>query len=269
MMLQLKIAIFTLSMALGLIHLASAENLRVDPIATNRNDYTGSLGCMFTSTSATTVINSLGFVDAGSDGLNTTHLVSLYQLNNELTYDLVTSVTVDSGTTGFLDGGYRWASISPVTLSNTALNAYIVIAQVVNGDGDNWGDTAGFNSSIGTIGLYSLVSPTSLGNPHIFTGQINNAPAANYNSGNISTLIVPGTNSLTLLDSNFNFDTNQLSLTWKSSDTKIYRITSSTDLLDWNNVLADNIPGQAAQTSTTYTGSFTQGTKIFFRVEEK
>ena len=268
-MLRLRNAIFALSIALGLINSASAENLRVAPIAIDRNDYTGSLGYMFTSTSATTVINSLGFVDAGLDGLTTSHLVSLYELSSGLTYNLVTSVTIDSGTAGFLDGGYRWSSISPVTLSNTAPNAYIVISQVVLGDGDNWGDSASFESLIGTAGTYSLVSPASLGNPHDFTGQVNNSPPA-YNPGNISTLIVPESAPLTLLDSSFDFDGDLLSLTWTSSDTKTYKITTSTDLLDWSITLADNIIGQPTQTSKSvrFTQD-TQNTKAFFRVEEK
>ena len=175
-------------MALGMVNSASAANLRVPTIDVNRNDYTGSLGYKFTSTTSTTVINSLGFVDANSDGLNTSHLVSLFEVSSGETYNLLASVTVGAGTSGFLDGGYRWATIPSITLSNIAGSAYIVMAQVVLGDGDNWGDSAGFDSSIGSLGSGSLVSPTSLGNPHNFSSELNNAPPS-YNPGNISTLI--------------------------------------------------------------------------------
>jgi hypothetical protein len=187
---KLKSAMIAIPLALGLINSASAANLRVPTIDVNRNDYTGSLGYKFTSTTSNTVINSLGFVDANSDGLNTSHLVSLFEVSSGNTYNLLASVTVGAGTSGFLDGGYRWATIPSITLSNTAGSAYIVMAQVVSGDGDNWGDTAGFDSSIGSLGANSLVSPTSLGNPHDFSSQINNAPPS-YNPGNISTLIIP------------------------------------------------------------------------------
>ena len=71
----------------------------------------------------------------------------------------------------------------------------------------------------------------------------------------------------TLIDSSFNFLTNKITLKWTSANEKTYRITSSTDLLDWSTVILDNIDGQA--TETLATGDFSPGTKAFFRVEEK
>ncbi len=61
----------------------------------------------------------------------------------------------------------------------------------------------------------------------------------------------------------------QATLTWTSHATRSYRITASTDLLDWSTVLAPAIPGSPAATQTSKDVSFTPGAKLFFRVEEE
>jgi len=74
---------------------------------------------------------------------------------------------------------------------------------------------------------------------------------------------------LVIKSSSFNFSTDQLTLTWGSSDTRTYRVTASTDLLDWSTVLASGIAGAAGQVETSTTVPFTQTTRTFFRVEEE
>ena len=61
----------------------------------------------------------------------------------------------------------------------------------------------------------------------------------------------------------------QATLTWKSHATRSYRITASTDLLDWSSVLASAIPGSLAEAQTSKDVSFTPGARLFFRVEEE
>ncbi|MBK1884304.1 discoidin domain-containing protein [Luteolibacter pohnpeiensis] len=72
---------------------------------------------------------------------------------------------------------------------------------------------------------------------------------------------------LALVSHAINLSTNQVTLTWTSSTGTNYRITSSTDLEDWSTILLQDIPGEAAQTSSTV--SFTPGTRQFFRVEKQ
>ena len=74
---------------------------------------------------------------------------------------------------------------------------------------------------------------------------------------------------LVIKSSSFNFTTDQLTLTWGSSDARTYKITSSTDLADWTTVLASGIAGAAGLEETSTTVPFTQGTRTFFRVEEE
>ncbi len=79
----------------------------------------------------------------------------------------------------------------------------------------------------------------------------------------------PAVAPLVLKSHSFNFVTDQLSLTWGSSDTKTYRITTSTNLAPPWVVLASGIAGAPAQNETTFSVGFTQGAKAFFRVEEE
>jgi hypothetical protein len=74
---------------------------------------------------------------------------------------------------------------------------------------------------------------------------------------------------LVIKSSSFNFATDQLTLTWGSTDTRTYKITSSTDLADWSTVLATGIPGATGLEETSTTVPFTQGGRAFFRVEEE
>jgi hypothetical protein len=74
---------------------------------------------------------------------------------------------------------------------------------------------------------------------------------------------------LVIKSSSFNFATDQLTLTWGSTDTRTYKITASTDLADWSTVLGSGIAGATGLEETTVTVPFTQGSRTFFRVEEE
>lgn len=181
--------------------LSAATSLVVDP-ATNRNDFTGIVGFRFTSTNASTVINYLGFVDQGGDGLNASHTVGLYLWDGS-NYALQRSATVSAGTGNTLHNGYRWISIPSITLSNTGVTFWVVTATVVNADGDAWGDEAlsGITGSMGTLdpaigeinlspgpaGYYD-VGATSLGSPNLTFGGPQGFYSF-YNAGNLATAI--------------------------------------------------------------------------------
>ena len=69
-------------------------------------------GWQFSTNSAIT-IDAFGYYDEGSDGLAENHLVSLW---DEPTENLIASATVFAGTSGTLIDGFRYFSITPVTL---------------------------------------------------------------------------------------------------------------------------------------------------------
>ena len=94
------------------------------------NTGTWTLGYSFLANSSITV-TGLGVFDAGSDGLNVSHDVGLWDAAG----NLLASTTVAAGTVAPLNGFYRMATISGVGL--TAGNVYYVGS--VNGiDNDGW-----------------------------------------------------------------------------------------------------------------------------------
>ncbi|WP_367874096.1 hypothetical protein [Luteolibacter sp. Populi] len=75
---------------------------------------------------------------------------------------------------------------------------------------------------------------------------------------------------LVILSSTINKLGGQASLTWASSPVKSYRITSSTDLVDWETVLESGIPGAVGADETVKTVSFPSAAgRLFIRVEEE
>ena len=106
------------------------------PTWNDRNDAYPSGGRFTANASGTVVINQMGYVDAGNDGLLASHEVGLYMWNGT-TYAMQASATVPSGTTAELRNGFRWVDITPFTLSNTASNAYLLVANTAGGD--HWG----------------------------------------------------------------------------------------------------------------------------------
>ena len=135
-----------LVLASGGAHAAITALLTTPGSGTLRNDFSGSVGSTFTSISASTVINRLGFYDAGGDGLAETHTVGLYLWDGSA-YQLQTSATIPAATAATLDGGYRWVSIADYTLSNLNPQYYLVMASTTNG-GDAWGDYQTFPTNL-------------------------------------------------------------------------------------------------------------------------
>ncbi len=87
---------------------------------------TGTLGMDFHVNSSVNV-GSLGFFDAGLDGLSAAHTVSIYSLTSGTTGDLLVSTVVPAGTSAGLINGSRFVSITPFTL---ATGDYSVVANV-------------------------------------------------------------------------------------------------------------------------------------------
>jgi hypothetical protein len=73
----------------------------------------------------------------------------------------------------------------------------------------------------------------------------------------------------TITNSTFDLAAGTLQLTWVSNPNKTYRITASTDLIDWDTELAAGVHGTSASAATTLTVSIDAATKQFFRVEEE
>ncbi|WP_226894923.1 L-type lectin-domain containing protein [Luteolibacter marinus] len=79
--------------------------------------------------------------------------------------------------------------------------------------------------------------------------------------------VSPG--AFAIKDFSFDFGTDMLQVTWGSNELKSYRITASTDGLDWTTELGAGISGTAASGETSATVGFTEGTKLMIRVEEE
>ncbi len=126
---------FRLLLLAGLIastSLLSAATLGVTTSNDNvfMNTGTWTLGYSFLVNSSITV-TGLGVFDAGSDGLNVSHDVGLWDASG----NLLASTTVAAGIVDPLNGFYRMSAISGVSL--TAGNIYYVGS--VNGiDNDGW-----------------------------------------------------------------------------------------------------------------------------------
>ena len=72
-----------------------------------------------------------------------------------------------------------------------------------------------------------------------------------------------------IIDFSFDFAADTMDITWGSNDLKSYRITTSTDGLDWTTQLGPIIPGAAGLTQTSTTVPFTEDSVRLFRVEEE
>src|SRR6476646_6911978 len=71
----------------------------------------GTYGWTFTLTNAVSIDN-LGYFDFGGNGLNAAHTVDLWANDGTL----LLSATVPSGTTGFLNNGFRYTAVAPLVL---------------------------------------------------------------------------------------------------------------------------------------------------------
>ncbi|MGO9599047.1 MAG: PEP-CTERM sorting domain-containing protein [Isosphaeraceae bacterium] len=99
-------------------------------------------GLEFTANSNITV-TALGFVDSTGIGLNEAHLVGIFDVS---TQKLITdpTATVAAGTVDPLVGAFRYADITPVTL--TAGSEYIIVGRL-----PTTGDLVGYTTPAGLI----------------------------------------------------------------------------------------------------------------------
>ena len=104
----------------------------------SRDNYSGSVGGIFTVGAQDALVTHLGFYDINGDGLVYAHRVGIYSGNGGV--PLVT-VTVPSGTDAFYTNGYRWVPLpTPFTLTNNA--TYVIAAEVFANSGDAFPDVA-------------------------------------------------------------------------------------------------------------------------------
>lgn len=96
------------------------------------------------------VITSLGAYDEDNDGLTGRAFVGLWDTDG----NLLTSVTIGSGTSGTLDGAFRYATIAPYAL--TIGKHYIVGAFEPDDNATSWatgqGGTAALNANLSFYG---------------------------------------------------------------------------------------------------------------------
>jgi hypothetical protein len=196
---RIKHLVFATVVALALNNAVEAQNeIGVGtPGGTTRSDsYPWGAGFGFYTPAGTgSTINALGFWDPTGTGLASSHTVDLYGYNGN-NYSLLASATVQAGTVDPLIDGYRWASISTLSLPDIGQGAdyYIILAS--QGGGDNWTDwTSGLsmNPAIGTVtGNGALIASNSgqnLGDSPANLGVGGNQGAANpYGGANLAFL---------------------------------------------------------------------------------
>ena len=107
---------------------------------TLRNNYSGSVGCQFTTGSSNTLVSHLGYYSSnGVSGLATSHNVGIYS-SSLLSPQLLAQVVVPAGTAAdSYTNSFYWMHLDPPRLlsSNTT---YTVAALPNSGDGDSWGN---------------------------------------------------------------------------------------------------------------------------------
>jgi lysophospholipase L1-like esterase len=129
------------------------------------------IGHTFTVTRTNLIITALGAYDFGSDGLNSSHIVTLFSNQTALV-----SVTVPAGTEASLQGGFRFATL-PEAVSLQPGN-YAVVAYQMNGNtanSDGYGDygnpkCTGFNGSFTVHDGMSIYEFTANGSAYPGTG---------------------------------------------------------------------------------------------------
>lgn len=154
------------------------------------NSHNGVLGGTFTANaSGTAVINRLGFYDHDGDGLTVGHDVGLYLWDGSA-YTLQVKATIPAGTTATLEGGFRWVDIADFTLSDTGFQSYLIYATTTAGDGDLWGVTTAFDTSIGSTyqGWYGSDPIGSLGSSADLDGT-GSTPPSIFNAGNVGYVV--------------------------------------------------------------------------------
>jgi hypothetical protein len=88
------------------------------------------LGFVFT-TNVPITVTSLGYYDEDDDGFAADHVVGIYDGAG----NLITSITLDVGTSDTLSGGFRYHSITPIILPG---GKTYVLAATTGGYADGW-----------------------------------------------------------------------------------------------------------------------------------
>ncbi|HEY1214928.1 MAG TPA: DUF4082 domain-containing protein [Bryobacteraceae bacterium] len=125
-----KLLLFAATSLLG-AQLAACDSLySFSSVNQTFSDKSVTLGFVFTANSSFEV-DSLGWFDATGQGFSSEHTVGLFDSAGTL----LTSVTLSAGTGDSSNGGFRYHSITPITL--TAGNEY-TLAGTSGGPMDSW-----------------------------------------------------------------------------------------------------------------------------------
>jgi hypothetical protein len=173
------------------------------PTGDSRTDSSGFLGYVFTA-AAGAQIDSLGFWDQDEDGLQVSHNVGLFHLTDPAGSGgyatQIAGVEFSAGSNAVLSDGYRWMSVTPVTLTDTTANAYAVMATVGT---DVWYElthsVTPFSFQDASFGHFEINGQRILsGGESTLPGNGNNLPSQvyhddfqGYGAANIGLAVVP------------------------------------------------------------------------------
>ena len=210
------------------------------------------VGSSFVLDQAITVTD-LDAWDKGQDGFTTNVKVQLWSASSvELA-----NVTITGTAGSTILNTYRYKSL-PTALVLPAGSYYLGASY----HGEKRLDDGPVSIGLGISSIYQSwnvlkdIAPINVGG----SNSSDIGPNMIYNS-------VSEPSMITLIDSSFDLTINEITLTWISSPTQYYRITSSPDLLDWTTIIASGIEGDLVNSQTSITAAITQDVKAFFCVE--
>jgi len=123
--------------------LAQVTQTLHETIATSlRNDYTGTVGCVFQTGSSNVVLSHLGIYNASGTGLAVNHNAGIFTSDGSV---LLSSVAAAANTAYYYANGYQWIPLDPPMLL-TSNTTYLIASDVINGDGDSWNDATAYSS---------------------------------------------------------------------------------------------------------------------------
>ena len=254
----LKLLVASVTFSRLLISSVNAEVLITNSFgdgATQMDNITA-VGSSFVLDQAITVTD-LGAWDKDQDGFTTNVKVQLWSASSvELA-----NVTITGTAGSTMLGTYRYKSL-PTALVLPAGTYYLGVSY----HGEERLEDGPVTVGLGISSIYQSwnvlkdIAPINVGGSN--SSYI--GPNMIYNS-------VSEPSMITLLDSSFDFtnDNDEITLTWISSPTQYYRITSSPDLVDWTTIIARGIEGDLVNLQTSITAPITRDVKAFFRVEEE
>jgi len=209
-----RMALTALAVA-GFATSANAAVLLSSPGSANlRTDLPGAVvGYSFIVGNTSLTVSDLGFFDAGTNGLVDSHEVGIWTGNGA---NLLASVTVGNGTSGTLIGDWRYAAITPITLTNNT--QYLIGARLSAGDpwlnqgnnvqanGTNVGVGGAFNSALTAAdpayNFAGTYNSSSIGNPGqpfaILPPNVVTTNGQPYPTSNFQYTLVPEPSTLAL-----------------------------------------------------------------------